>query len=179
MDVPYQTTHRDYLALLNHVLDGSVFGRRFSRFAWLAIAALAWLSVLVPYLKFREMGPGFWIRTALALLVTFAFPRLYGAYTTGCFAGIINAGTTARLAGPSVLTVEDDFAQVATQTTTVRAPWLDIHKVVLTDTHLFLFFTPLVAAPIPRSAFADEAAFHALHAKLKALWTSAKPPASV
>ena len=174
MDVRYQTTDRDYLSLLNHVLDGSVLGRRFSRFAWLAISALAWLSVLLPYLKFREMGAGFWVRAALAFTLTVGFPRFYAAYSTGCFAGIINARTTARLAGPSVLTVEEDFAQVATQTTTARALWRDIHEIVLTDTHLFLFFTPLVAAPIPHSAFSDEVEFRALHARLKALWTSAR-----
>ena len=174
MNVNYQTTDRDYLSLLNHVLDGSIFGRRFSRFAWLAISALAWLSVLLPYLKFREMGAGFWVRAALALIVTIGFPRFYSAYTTGCFAGIINTRTTARLAGPSVLTVEEDFAQVTTQTTTARALWRDIHEIVFTDTHLFLFFTPLVAAPIPRSAFADDAEFRALHARLAALWASAR-----
>ncbi|MBI5687209.1 MAG: YcxB family protein [Verrucomicrobia bacterium] len=155
-------------------MDDSVFGRRFARFAWLAISALAWLSVLLPYLKFREMGGGFWVRAALALILTIGFPRFYKAYTTGCFAGIINARTTARLAGPSVLTVEEDFAQVATQTTTARALWRDIHKVVVTDTHLFLFFTPLVAAPIPRSAFTNDAEFRALHARLETLWLSAR-----
>lgn len=174
MDMRYQTTHQDYLALLNHVLEGSVLGRRFSRFAWLAISALAWLSVALPYLKFREMGTGFWLRACFAAFVTIGFPLFYKAYMQGCFAGLVNARTAARLAGPSVLTVEDDFAQVATQTTTARAPWCDMHRVVVTDSHLFLFFTPLVAAPIPCSAFASEAEFRALHTRLVGLWTAAR-----
>ncbi len=174
MEVRYQTSDRDYLSLLNHVLDGSVLGRRFSRFAWLAISVLAWLSVLLPYLKFREMGAGFWVRATIAIFVTIGFPRFYSAYTTGCFADIINPRTTARLAGPSVLTFEEDFAQVTTQTTTARALWRDIHEIVLTDTHIFLFFTPLVAAPIPRSAFANDAEFRDLHSRLATHWSSAR-----
>lgn len=174
MDVTYQTTHKDYLALLNCVLEGSVFGRRFTRFAWIAISALAWLSVLLPYLKFRDINAGFWARAALALIFTAGFPTFYCAYTTGCFAGIINAGTTTRLAGPSVLFFDEDIAQVATQTTTSRAHWRDIHKIVVTDTHLFLFFTPLVAAPIPRGAFGGDAEFSAMHAKLDRLWATAR-----
>lgn len=177
MQLRYQTTDRDYLALLNLILEGSVFGRRFSRFAWIGISALAWLSVLLPYLKFHELGAGFWTRAAIALLLTLGFPRFYGAYTTGCFAEIINPRTVTRLAGPVVLTVEKEFAEFATQTSTARASWTDIHKIAATDSHLFLFFTPLVAAPIPRSACASDEAFRELRATLERWWTAARSPA--
>lgn len=175
MEVRYETTDKDFLALLDRVLEGSVLGWRFSRFAWLAISALAWLSVLLSYLKFRELGFGFWTRAVFALAITIGFPQFYSAYSKGCFTGIINARTAERLAGPTVLTIEDEFVQVATQTTTARAAWRDVHRLVLTDTHLLLFFTPLVAAPIPRRAFTDDAAFHTLHSRLEALWSSTRP----
>lgn len=179
MNMRYQTTDQDYRALLDQVLEGSVLGRRFSRFAWLAISALAWLSVLLPYLKFREMGAGFWVRATFALVITVVFPKLYNTYTKGCFAGIINARTTARLAGPCVRTCDENFVQVETQTTTARARGSDFHNIVRTDTHLFLFFTPLLAAPIPRRAFADDAEFRALHTKLEALWIAARPAGKI
>lgn len=153
MNFIYTTTPKDYLSLLNRILNHSVFGKNFSKYAWIAISVLAWMSVILPFVTFQEFGIGFWIRIIFALLVTIGWPYFYDKYTDGVFSGIINDKTLVRYAGKVSITISEEFIESATQTTTSKARWKDIHSIEINDTHIFIFFTPIIATPIPMTAF--------------------------
>lgn len=155
MNLVYTTAPKDYLALLNRILNNSVFGKNFSKYVWIAISALAWMSVILPFAKFQEFGIGFWIRTVFALLITVSWPYFYDKYTDGVFSGIINDKTLVRYAGKVSLTISEEFIETRTETTASRAKWDNLHLVEINDTHIFIFFTPIIATPIPMTAFKD------------------------
>lgn len=153
MTINYVTTSKDYLSLLNEILSRSVLGKNFSKYAWVAISCLAWMSVILPYLKYQDFGIGFWLRASFALLITIGWPYFYEKYNNGVFSGIINDQTLKGFAGKVSITLSDDFIEAVTQTTTSKALWKDIHSVQIDDNHIFIFFTPLIATPIPLGAF--------------------------
>lgn len=153
MNFSYTTTPKDYLSLLNRILSTSIMGKTFSRYSWIAISALAWMSVILPFIKFQEFGIGFWIRTIIALLVTIGWPYFYDKYTDGVFSEIINDKTLVRYAGKVSITISEEFIESATQTTISKACWKDVHSIEINDTYIFIFFTPIVVTPIPITAF--------------------------
>jgi hypothetical protein len=155
MNLIYTTTPKDYIALLNRILNHSVFGKNFSKYAWITISALAWMSVILPFVKFQEFGIGFWIRTFFSLFITMGWPYFYDKYTDGVFNGIINDKTLVRYAGKVSLTISEEFIEAITETTASNAKWADLHLVEINDTHIFIFFTPIIATPIPLTAFKD------------------------
>ena len=93
MKLTYTTVPKDYLTLLNRILNNSIFGKNFAKYAWFAISFLAWMSVILPFIKFQEIGIGFWLRAFFALVITIGWPFFYNKYTDGVFSGIINTKT--------------------------------------------------------------------------------------
>jgi hypothetical protein len=155
MTLNYLTTSKDYLHLLNRILTGSVLGKKFSRFAWVALSALAWTGVILPYLKFEEFGLGFWLRAIFAVVVTIGWPYFYDKYTDGVFNGIVNDKTLARFAGETSITISQEFIEATTQSTISKAKWEDLYFVEINKTHIFIFFTPIIATPVSMNAFKD------------------------
>lgn len=153
MKLEFITTPNDYLVLLNRILNHSVFGKNFSRFAWIAISILAWSSVILPFIKWQEFNLGFWIRTFFALFITIGWPIFYARYTHGVFSGIINERTMIGYAGKVSVTISEDFIRAETQTTCSQCNWSNIHLIEKTSQHILIFFTPLVAMPVPLAAF--------------------------
>jgi hypothetical protein len=153
MNFIYTTTTKDYLSLLNRILNHSLLGKKFSKYAWISISLLAWMSVILPFVKFQEFGIGFWIRIIFAMVITIGWPYFYDKYTDGVFSGIINDKTLSRYAGKVSITITEEFIASETQTTTSKASWKDIHSIEINNSHIFIFFTPIIATPIPMTAF--------------------------
>lgn len=176
MELSYTTDAKDYLALLQHHLDRSVLGKRFATFAWIAIAALAWMSVILPFIKFGVIDLWFVLRTLLAVALTFGFPFLYRWYNEGVFGQLINDRSVQGIAGLTVLVATAEFIEQRTKVTTARAAWRDVSTIVSTPKHDFISLAPLVTAMIPASAFADPEARRAFQAQLNQWRVSAQPP---
>jgi hypothetical protein len=153
VELSFTTTASDYMALLEHHLQRSVLGKRFALFAWAAIAALAWMSVILPYLKFGLIDAGFILRAALATALTFGFPFFYRRYNAGVFGQLINEGTVKGLAGPTSMVATKEFIEQHTPTTTARAMWRDVSGIASTKDYDFIALAPLVTVMIPASAF--------------------------
>lgn len=156
IELSYTTTAQDYLALLEHHLERSVFGKRFVYFAWIAIAGLAWASVALPYLKFGVIDAGFLLRASLAAVLTFGFPFLYRWYNQSVFGQLINDRSADGIAGPTSLIATPEFIEQRTQMTTTRGSWGKVVGITSTAGHDFISLAPLVTVMIPASAF-DEA----------------------
>jgi hypothetical protein len=153
MDLIYTTTSKDYLALLNRILNHSVFGKNFSKYTWIAISLLAWLSVILPFVKFQEFGIGFWTRIILALIITIGWPFFYDKYTDGVFSGILNDKTLARYAGKVSINISKEYIEAKTETTTSKTKWDNLHMVEINESYIFIFFTPIIVTPIPTTVF--------------------------
>lgn len=155
MELSYTTDAKDYLALLRHHLDRSVLGKRFVTFAWIAIASLAWLSVVLPYLRFGAVDLWFVLRALLAAALTFGFPFLYRWYNDGVFGQLINERSVQGIAGPTMLIATSEYIEQRTKVTTARAALSDVLGIVSTPHHDFIALAPLVTAMVPASAFRD------------------------
>ncbi len=153
MTLNFVTTPKDYMVLLNRILAQSILGKSFSKFARIAISVLAWMSVILPFIKFHEIGIGFWLRTVLAVSITIGWPYFYNKYTDGVFSGIINDKTLAGYAGKVNVNISEEFVEAITKTTISKSSRSDIHSIEINNTHIFIFFTPIIAAPIPLAAF--------------------------
>lgn len=175
MELSYSTTAKDYLALLQHHLERSALGKHFVTFAWIAIAALAWLSVLLPYLKFGVIDLGFILRASLATALTFGFPFLYRWYNDSVFGQLINERSVQGIAGTTLLAANNEFIEQRTKTTTTRAAWSDVSAIVSTRDHDFISLAPLVTIMVPASAFTGPDARLAFRAQLNQ-WRAAAQP---
>lgn len=148
MTLIYSTSSEDYLLLLNRVLDRSVLSKKFSIYAWIGISVLAWSSVIFPFIKFQEFGLGFCVRTALSVLITLGWPYFYERYTNGVFSKIINDKSLVRVAGLTSLRLSSDSIEVVTDVFLAKASWDELHRVEMSKSHIFIFFTPVVAVPV-------------------------------
>lgn len=157
MELCYTTTAADYRALLEYQIEKSILGRRFSRFAWIAIASLAWLSVLLPYWKMGELGWGFACRAVLAVIITLGFPVFYRRYNDGVLAGIVNDASVRGLAGATVLQIANGYVEQRTRLTTTRMEWAEVLGLESRERHEFILMTPLLAIAVPASAFSSVA----------------------
>lgn len=155
MEIKYYTTENDYLILLNKILEKSIFGKNFGIFVRVTIPALSWLSVILPFLKYQEFNFGFWIRTLIAIVITIGWGLFYERYTKSVFKSIINKDSLVRYAGSTILTITDNYIQETTETTTSKSLWSEIEGMKTSNTHIFIFFTPLIAAVIPKTAFSN------------------------
>lgn len=167
MELSYSTNARDYRALVQHHLERSVLGKQFVYFAWIAIAALAWMSVLLPYLKFGVIDLGFMLRASLATVLTLGFPFLHRWYNESVFSQLINERSVEGVAGATLLVANEDFIEQRTKTTTARAAWGDVIAIVSTPRHDFVALAPLVTIMVPASAFDGPEARRAFQAKLE------------
>ncbi|MBC7944218.1 MAG: hypothetical protein H7X91_02900 [Burkholderiales bacterium] len=175
MELSYTTNASDYLALLQHHLERSVLGKRFVYFAWIAIASLAWMSVLLPYLKFGVIDLWVILRTALATGITFGFPFLYRWYNERVFGQLINERSVQGIAGPTLLVATSEVIEHRTKMTTTRASWQDVSGIVSTPQHDFISLAPLVTIMVPATAFPEREARVAFQAQLNKWRASAKP----
>ncbi len=174
MELSYTTNAQDYMALVQHHLERSVLGKQFAYFAWIAIAALAWMSVLLPYLKFGVIDLGFILRASLATALTFGFPFLYRWYNETVFGQLINERSLEGIAGSTLLVADEEFIEQRTKTTTARASWVDVIAIVSTPQHDFVSLAPLVTIMVPASAFDRPEARLAFQAKLEQWRASAR-----
>ncbi|MBC7782892.1 MAG: hypothetical protein H7144_03555 [Burkholderiales bacterium] len=173
MEFSYTTSAKDYLALLQHHLERSVIGKHFVQFAWIAIASLAWLSVLLPFLKFGVIDLGFIIRAAFAAFITLGFPFLYRWYNDSVFGLIINERSVKGIAGLTSLTANAEFIEQKTAMTTARAAWCDVVGITSTKHHDFISLAPLVTIMVPASAFSNADARNAFRTQLEHWRTAA------
>lgn len=174
MELCYTTNARDYMALIQHHLERSMLGKRFVYFSWIAIAALAWMSVLLPYLKFGVIDLGFISRASLAAALTVGFPFLYDWYNKSVFGQLINERSVEGIAGPTLLLANEEFIEQRTKTTTARASWVEVIAIVSTPQHDFVSLAPLVTIMVPASAFDRPEARLAFQAKLEQWRASAQ-----
>lgn len=155
MELRYNTAADDYLVLVRHYLERSVMGKRFVAFAWVAISSLAWLSVILPYLKLGVVDAGFVVRAAFATAIAVGFPFLYKWYNDSVFGQLINERSMQGVAGATTLVATAEFIEQRTATTSARAAWRDVLGIVSTKQHELVSLAPLVTILVSASAFAS------------------------
>ncbi len=154
----YETDRADQLAKLERYVAGSSVGRTFTKFAYVAIIGLAWLSAVLFYVKQGDRNYAYLLSGGFALVLTATLPWLYRRYQVQFWESVLTAESLRGVIGPTTLTVSDEGIEERGPVTTVRAAWRDIVRLDRTAGRSFVVIAPLISIAIPATAFPSESA---------------------
>lgn len=153
---------------------GSVVGRRFAGFAYLAICGLAWLSAVLFYVKQGDRSPAYLGYGAFAGLLTLTLPRAYGWYQGSFWRSVLTTETLRGCIGPTTLRCGADGLEEIGPIASARGAWRDVMKVERDAERIFVYLAPLIVVVVPAAAFADDAAFTGFERDLTARVAAAR-----
>lgn len=176
LELRYNTTAGDYIALLGRYAAGSVVAERFTRMTFLVIPALAWVSTILFYIKQHTANYNYIFCGIFALLLTITLPKLYDTYQNAFWGSVITEDALRGLAGPTILTVTDEYIEETTSKTIHRAPWKEVERIEQTKEHILIFLAPLLAIAVPLRIFAEEEDRLRFSERLQAVYKARRTP---